>query len=993
MAELKWTNVDGGNMNSALTGVLTAENTMYSRIKDLNQVAQDQLNAMQTGIEKQWEFEREQNTQEILNQMYNANSIEEMRALQKKGLDNANTLTTKYGTQIDLSKINQAKASWVSDSFNRQKTLDEAQDYTEVAKKRKAEITQLVMEGKTSEATALLRVSEGVFSNAGFTSLNQLINERYLKDREFAVDSKYKDAQTALAQASAFKTKGELFRLEYDLAQDKNKATTEAKEKNLKAEQNTGRLVASAVTELAKKSPSELEITLTQYEQFKQALNSGNWGTVVAFAKASGSRQLEDAVNQETIAIAQAEQEQKLARDNLNRQFQANDVGLTLSSAETSVSNSIGSSPSSGANDNFNKNVSTSSSNTVNGITINSNSKQNTKVETSTKNSKTLNSTANNEIKQSQQSLDNKTQTIDSNVSKYDINTQKDSLEKTTNSSDENFVNLQELANRVKTVLPDTPENKQLNDYYQTLSQLQLKEQKGTLKPNERKELLNLEKNLPSIQDKVINAERDNVDLSTENGRKALSQTVSQLENQSIVDQVGNNVIDIYDSSEKDQIVSNYVKAFKEQGLNINRYIQDQEVAETRTVTGKEKVNIQRKYNLMKNINYLMQTKQIKTSGDMEQNIKDFFTQTREKLTETNNMQIAQLLMKPNNADPSMQGIAQVMGKALTKATESARINPDGEITFNSEFKLKDYGLGVTEEYLRADAFLDKLVNTDEASIDDDYWFTRSILTGDSFKIINNISKNGSPAQKELLANAISEIILPKLDKLKETQKGIKSNDNDEQYAKQRNEIETALKRFDKYFKTLSDADIKNGIQEAQALLKNKDWIESDSSVLAYITKSSMTGKSVEALLKEHKYNSQKTKINFNEALNNPKTQKSISRLFNKVLSTPVQNIINNVPEIPTNNVKRSNTSDFAISNFKFSESPWLNTKVTSDQALKAVDTLEGIIQGFKFFEGWKQNEQAKQTVERLEEIKLQYKKYADARQKFEAKQSKQTLN
>lgn len=175
MAQLTWQNVNADGLNGAVANAQNASNTMYSRVGDLVKAGQGLLGNIEQGIKDQWEFEREENTQEIINRMNRANSIEEMNAIRNSIA--SGSLRNQYGNKVDLSKINQAQASWIDDVNTRASKLNESKDWSDAAIQLKSQIDSLIVAGRAGEASKLLAENAGMLSNRTASNLmNSIIN-------------------------------------------------------------------------------------------------------------------------------------------------------------------------------------------------------------------------------------------------------------------------------------------------------------------------------------------------------------------------------------------------------------------------------------------------------------------------------------------------------------------------------------------------------------------------------------------------------------------------------------------------------------------------------------------------------------------------------------------------------------------------------------------------------------------------------------------------
>lgn len=202
MAEIKWTNVDGSNMNGALGHVLTAGDSMYRRTRDFAKDVQDLTNTLRQGQIDTWEHNREQNTQDYLNQMLNTDSLEAQEALKAQGVGTAEHARGLYGNLIDMSKVNETASSWNSNTKTRAEMRDLTKDYTQAGQERIAQIQGLINSGRVDEANALIAQSEGIISGSTLNNLNKLSNDKLVSDRNHLVALMNATANTNSVNAS-----------------------------------------------------------------------------------------------------------------------------------------------------------------------------------------------------------------------------------------------------------------------------------------------------------------------------------------------------------------------------------------------------------------------------------------------------------------------------------------------------------------------------------------------------------------------------------------------------------------------------------------------------------------------------------------------------------------------------------------------------------------------------------------------------------------------
>lgn len=249
MAEIKWNNIDGSNMNQGLQLYQNAEKTMYDRVKDFTGGLQDHLKTMQQGLNNQYEWERQKNTDDYINQMMQADSLEAIQQM-KEGTT-AEALRNRYGDKVDMSKVNQARSTWVNDVKQRADNLDALKDNTDAAIKLKAQVDQLMLEGRVTEAQQLLSQNAGVLSNKTVDALLLRGQERYFKDRNFGLEAQRVDLQREQNEISRFNAQTNADRAKAEIAKLESETQT--------LEENRSMAAQERATDIAKD-----EIDLTQ---------------------------------------------------------------------------------------------------------------------------------------------------------------------------------------------------------------------------------------------------------------------------------------------------------------------------------------------------------------------------------------------------------------------------------------------------------------------------------------------------------------------------------------------------------------------------------------------------------------------------------------------------------------------------------------------------------------------------------------------------------
>lgn len=203
MAEIKWTNVDGAALNGAVSNSQSAVNAFTAQLNQLGSNTKDFTTELQQRADETAEWNRSQNTQRIVNQMLNADSLEALQQMQAEGVGDAQTALSQYGGQIDLAALNKSKATWVADTQNRALAKDSLRDYTDIAQKRRAEILNLANNGGEAEALKLLNASGDIFSNKTLGELQATISGRIDANRRFLLDSRLATVQEKTTDSTA----------------------------------------------------------------------------------------------------------------------------------------------------------------------------------------------------------------------------------------------------------------------------------------------------------------------------------------------------------------------------------------------------------------------------------------------------------------------------------------------------------------------------------------------------------------------------------------------------------------------------------------------------------------------------------------------------------------------------------------------------------------------------------------------------------------------
>ena len=210
MAELKWSNVDGSNMTQGLAALQNAEKTMFNRVVGLTDGLSNHLGVMQKGLNDAHDYRKEQNTQDIINELMKTESLEELDRLKQSGLTDAYKLRQKYGTEIDISKINKATSTWAADTDARAMARDSLLDFSDEGKQALDQYQKLMAQGKPKEAIDFVvksKLSNKMKNQIFDTGLDQLNKNRAHqaseRDKAIEIAGEANKARTALSMAQA----------------------------------------------------------------------------------------------------------------------------------------------------------------------------------------------------------------------------------------------------------------------------------------------------------------------------------------------------------------------------------------------------------------------------------------------------------------------------------------------------------------------------------------------------------------------------------------------------------------------------------------------------------------------------------------------------------------------------------------------------------------------------------------------------------------------
>ena len=191
MAEIKWSNVDGSALNGAVSNANSAVNNYVRTLFGIGSNVEDFTDKLQKRSDETAKWNRNQNTQQIISKMHDADSLDAMNQLQAQGVGNAQNALNQFGGQVDLAALNEAKATWAADTEKRASAKDSLLDYSPEQKALMSEIQNDILTGNVEGAQAKLNSSN--FSNK---QKSDLVNSVY-KAQENNKDFNLKYADTA----------------------------------------------------------------------------------------------------------------------------------------------------------------------------------------------------------------------------------------------------------------------------------------------------------------------------------------------------------------------------------------------------------------------------------------------------------------------------------------------------------------------------------------------------------------------------------------------------------------------------------------------------------------------------------------------------------------------------------------------------------------------------------------------------------------------------
>ena len=189
MAQIKWTNVNDSGANQALSMYLNAGDRQIGRVQDLLNLGADALGTIESNRVKAEEQARKANADYVINQMNNAQSLEELEALRRNGYADANYLNRAFGTNgINLGDINQAAKTWQQDTVKRAEANDLNKDFSSQGQASIQAIQAALASGDYTKAQKLIADNRGNISNATFNDLTAAATKGYEIDRKYTAE-------------------------------------------------------------------------------------------------------------------------------------------------------------------------------------------------------------------------------------------------------------------------------------------------------------------------------------------------------------------------------------------------------------------------------------------------------------------------------------------------------------------------------------------------------------------------------------------------------------------------------------------------------------------------------------------------------------------------------------------------------------------------------------------------------------------------------------
>lgn len=189
MAQIKWTNVNDTGANQALSMYLNAGDRQIGRVQDLLNLGAEVLGSIESNKLKAEEQARKANSDYVINQMNNAQSLEELEALRRNGYADANYLNRAFGTNgINLGDINQAAKTWQQDTVKRAEANDLNKDFSSQGQATIQAIQAALASGDYTKAQKLIADNRGNISNSTFNDLTAAATKGYESDRRYTAE-------------------------------------------------------------------------------------------------------------------------------------------------------------------------------------------------------------------------------------------------------------------------------------------------------------------------------------------------------------------------------------------------------------------------------------------------------------------------------------------------------------------------------------------------------------------------------------------------------------------------------------------------------------------------------------------------------------------------------------------------------------------------------------------------------------------------------------
>lgn len=197
MAEIKWSNVDGSALNGAVSNANSAVNNYVRTLFGIGSNVEDFTDKLQKRSDETAKWNRNQNTQQIISKMHDADSLDAMNQLQAQGIGNAQNALNQFGGQVDLAALNEAKATWATDTEKRASAKDSLLDYSPEQKELMSEIQNDILTGNIEAAQA--KLNTGNFSNKQKSDLVNSVYKAQENNKEFNL--KYADTAGKFANS------------------------------------------------------------------------------------------------------------------------------------------------------------------------------------------------------------------------------------------------------------------------------------------------------------------------------------------------------------------------------------------------------------------------------------------------------------------------------------------------------------------------------------------------------------------------------------------------------------------------------------------------------------------------------------------------------------------------------------------------------------------------------------------------------------------------